>query len=77
MKRLKVIGIERREKKISHIKRPVIIFDKIIEESFPNLKKEMPISMQEAYRTPNRLDQKGNFSGHITVKKSNALKKEY
>ena len=33
------------------------IFNKII-ENFPNLKKEMPINIQEAYRTPNRLDQK-------------------
>ena len=32
------------------------IFNKIIEENFPNLKKEMPIEIQEAYRTPNRLD---------------------
>ena len=32
----------------------------IIEENFPNLKKEMPMNIQEAYRTPNRLDQKRN-----------------
>ena len=40
----------------------VNIFNKIIEENFPNLKKEMPMNIQEAYRTPNRLDQKRNFS---------------
>ena len=34
------------------------IFNKIIEENFPNLKKDMPMKIQEAYRTPNRLDQK-------------------
>ena len=34
------------------------IFNKIIEENFPNLKKDMPTKIQEAYRTPNRLDQK-------------------
>ena len=34
------------------------IFNKIIEENFSNLKKEMAINIQEAYRTPNRLDQK-------------------
>jgi hypothetical protein len=33
------------------------IFDKIIIENFPNLEKAMPIQIQEAYRTPNRLDQ--------------------
>ena len=34
------------------------IFNKIIKENFPNLKKDMPIKIQEAYRTPNRLDKK-------------------
>ena len=34
------------------------IFNKIIEENFPNLKKEMAINVQETYRAPNRLDQK-------------------
>jgi chromosome segregation ATPase len=38
------------------------IFNKIIEENFPNLKKEMPMNIQEAYRTPNRLDQERNSS---------------
>ena len=35
---------------------PVNIFNKIIEEKFPNIKKEMTVNIQEAYRTPNRLD---------------------
>jgi hypothetical protein len=30
------------------IKRPVNIFNKIIEENFPILKKEMPMNIQEA-----------------------------
>lgn len=34
------------------------IFDQIIEENFPNPNKKMPIKIQEAYRTTNRLDQK-------------------
>jgi chromosome segregation ATPase len=38
------------------------VFNKIIEENSPNLKKEMPMNIQEAYRTPNRLDQKRNSS---------------
>jgi hypothetical protein len=33
------------------------IFNKIIAEKFPNLKKVLPIQVQEAFRTPNRLDQ--------------------
>jgi hypothetical protein len=31
--------------------------NKIITENFPNLEKAMPIQVQEASRTPNRLDQ--------------------
>jgi hypothetical protein len=31
------------------------IVNKIIAENFPNFKKEMPIQVQEASRTPNRL----------------------
>jgi len=49
---------------------------KIIEESFPKLKKEVPINIQEAYRTPNRLNEKRNSSGHKIVKTPNAQNKE-
>jgi hypothetical protein len=48
--------------KIFEVKGPANIFNKIIEENFPNLKKEMTINIQEAYKTPNRLDQKRNSS---------------
>jgi len=36
----------------------------------------MPIKIQESYITPNRLDQKRNFSLHIIVKTPNAQNKE-
>jgi zona occludens toxin (predicted ATPase) len=62
--------------KDSQLKGPVNIFNKIIEESFPNLKKEMPTNIKETYRTPNRLDQKRNFSCHIIIKTPNLLNKE-
>jgi hypothetical protein len=54
MKRLnlRIIGIE--ESEDSQLKGPANIFNKIIEENVLNLKKEMPINIQEAYRTPNR-----------------------
>ena len=52
----RIIGIE--EIKDSQLTGPVIIFNKTIEENFPNLKNEMPINIQEAYTTPNRLDQR-------------------
>jgi hypothetical protein len=71
---LRIIGIE--ENKDSQHKRKVNIFNKIIEENFPNLKKEMPMSIQEAYRTPNRVYQKRNFSCHIVTKAPNAQVKE-
>jgi hypothetical protein len=44
------------------LKGPANILNKIIEENFPNLKKEMPMTIQEPYRTPNRRDQKRNSS---------------
>jgi hypothetical protein len=33
------------------------IVNKIITENFPKLEKAMPIQVEEAFRTPNRLDQ--------------------
>jgi hypothetical protein len=44
----------------------------VIEKNITNIKKEMPINIQEAYRTLNRLDQKRNSSSHIKFKTSNA-----
>ena len=36
----------------------------------------MSMNIQEAYRTPNRLNQKRNSSCHIIIKTPNALNKE-
>jgi hypothetical protein len=66
---LRIIGME--ESEDSQFKGPVNIFNKIIEENFLNLKKEIPMNIQEAYRTPNRLDQKRNSSHHIIIKTPN------
>jgi hypothetical protein len=52
------------------------IFNKVIEENFPNLKKKMAINVQEAYRTPNKWDQKRKSSHHITIKTVIAQNKE-
>ena len=71
---LRIIGVEENED--FQLKRTVNIFNKIIEENFPNLKKEMPINIQEAYRTPNTLDQKRNSSGHIIIKTKITLNKD-
>ena len=51
-------------------------FNKIIEEKFTNLKKEMPIKVQGAYRTPNRLDRKTKLSCHTVIKTINIDNKE-
>jgi hypothetical protein len=63
-----------RREKNSQLKGPINIFNKIIEENFPNLEKEMPMNIQEAYSLPNRLDQKRNSSCHIIIKTTKALK---
>ena len=55
---LKIIDIE--ESEDSQLVGPVNIFNNIMEENFTYLKKEMAMNIQEAYRTPNRLDQKRN-----------------
>jgi hypothetical protein len=43
---LRIIGINKKED--LQLKWPVNIFNKIIEENFSNLKKEMPMNIQEA-----------------------------
>ena len=49
-------GVEEGEELL--IKGPENLFNKTIEENFPNLKNDIPMKVQEAYRTLNRLDQK-------------------
>jgi hypothetical protein len=56
-----ILGIDENED--FQLKGPANIFNKIIEEIFHNLKKEMPMNIQEVYRIPNRLDQEKNSSG--------------
>ena len=57
---LRIIGIDSED---LHLKGPVNIFNKVVEENFPNLEKDMPMNIQEAFRTPNRLDQNRKLSG--------------
>jgi hypothetical protein len=71
---LRIVGID--ENEYFQIKGPPNIFNKNIEENFPYLKNEMHINIQEAYRTPNTLDQKRNFSRHIIIRTANALNKD-
>jgi hypothetical protein len=71
---LQIIGIEENED--FQLKGPANIFNKIIEGNVPNLKKEMLMNIQEAYRTPNRLHQKRNSSRHVIIRTTNSLNKD-
>jgi hypothetical protein len=48
---LRIIEIE----EDSQLQGPVNIFNKIIEENYSNLKKEISTNIQEAYKIPKRL----------------------
>jgi hypothetical protein len=53
---LRIIGVDENED--FQLKGLENIFNKIIEENFPNIKKDMPMNIQEAYKTPNRWTRK-------------------
>jgi hypothetical protein len=52
------------------------IFNKTIAEISPNLEKEMPIQVQEVFRTLNRHDQNRTSPWHIRVKTISTVNKE-
>ena len=56
MRRQNLRIIDRKESEDFQLKGPVNVFNKVIEEKFPNLKKEISMNIQETYRTPNRFD---------------------
>ena len=70
---LRKIGVHENED--FQLKGPATIVNKIIKENIPNLKKEMPMNIQEAYRTHNTLDRKRNSSLHIIIR-TNALNRD-
>ncbi|ERE72641.1 LINE-1 type transposase domain-containing protein 1 [Cricetulus griseus] len=69
-----ILGIEEGEE--IQLKGTENSFNKIMDENFPNLKKDMPMKIQEAYRTPNRLNQKKRSPRHIIIKTPNIHNKE-
>jgi hypothetical protein len=71
---LRIIGVNENED--FQVKGPANIFNKTIKENFPNPKREMTMNIQEAYRIPNRLDQKRNSSRYIIIRTTNALNKD-
>jgi hypothetical protein len=62
---LKIMGIIEEEVQAKWI---CNIFNTIITENFPNLKKVLSIQVQEACRTPNRTDQNRTSPQHTTIK---------
>jgi hypothetical protein len=72
---LRIMGIEEGEE--VQAKGMCNIFNKIITENLPNLEKTMPIQVQEASRTPNRLDQNRTTLQHSIIKTRSTEKKEY
>jgi hypothetical protein len=52
------------------------IFNKIITENLPKLEKVLPIQVQEASRTPNRLGQNRTCPWHIIIKKTSIENRE-
>jgi hypothetical protein len=71
---LRIIRIDGNED--SQVKGPENVFNKIIIQDVPNLKKERNPNVQEAYRTPNTWDQKRKSSCHIIIKMLYAKSKE-
>jgi hypothetical protein len=63
---LRIMGIEEGEG--VQTKRICNIFNKIITENFPNLDRTMPIQVQEASKTPKRLDQNRTTLRHNIIK---------
>jgi chromosome segregation ATPase len=73
---LRIMGIE----EVEEVQAKGIrnIFNKIITENFPNLEKTMLIQVQEASRTPKRLDQNRTTPQHIKLKQqAQRVEKEY
>jgi hypothetical protein len=52
------------------------IFNKIIAENFPSLKKVLPIQVQKDSRKPNTLDQNRTSPQHIIIKTTSTENRE-
>jgi hypothetical protein len=52
------------------------IFNKIIKENFQNLKKNLPIQVQEASRAPNRLNKNRTSPQHMIIKTTSTENRE-
>jgi hypothetical protein len=71
---LRIIGIKEGEE--VQAKGIHNIFNKIITENFTNLRKVLPIQVQETSRTPNKLDQNRTYPWHINIKTTSTENRE-
>jgi hypothetical protein len=71
---LRFVGIEEGEK--VQAKGIHNIFNNLLSEIFPNLKKILPIQAQEVSRTQNRLDQSRTSPQHTIIKTTNTENQE-
>jgi hypothetical protein len=71
---VRTVGIKEGED--FQVKGPENISYEVIEENLHNLKKYMPLKVQEVYRTPNKLDQKRITSRVIIIMTLNMQNKE-
>ena len=70
---IQIIGVaEEEEKKKGYEK----IFEEIIVENFPNMKKEIVNQVQEAQRVPYRINPRRNTPRHILIKLTKTKHKE-
>jgi hypothetical protein len=69
---LRIMGIEEKVQ----IRGIHSTFNKIITENFPNLEKVMPIQVEEASTTPNKLDQNRTSLQHIIIKTTSTGNRE-
>jgi hypothetical protein len=71
---LRIMGIEEGEE--VQAKGIRNIFNKIITENFPNLEKILPIHIQKALRTPNRIEQNRISPQYIIIKTTSTENRE-
>ena len=71
---IRIIGVPEEEEKKKGTKK---IFEEIIVDNFPNMRKELVSQVQEAQRVPYRINPRRNMPRHILIKhqKLNTKKK--
>ena len=69
---IRIIGIPEEEKEKGYEK----MFEEIVVENFPNMKKEIVNQVQEAQRVPYRINPRRNMPRHILIKLTKTKQKE-